>query len=122
MKNTGAVPYGLYVREAVKERNLRNESLRKEVLSDIFDAIYHLRKKIKFDDAFIFGSVIKPFSFKENSDIDIGFINLRDEDFFCSISYLSEKLGREVDVLQLESAKKLFKKIIKEGTKWTKRK
>lgn len=121
MKNSETVPYGLYVKEAVKERSVRNESLRKEALSKIFDAINHLREKIKFDDAFVFGSVARPNSFYEDSDIDIGFINLRDEDFFYSISYLSEKLGREVDVLQLESVKKLYKKVVKEGIKWTKK-
>lgn len=121
MANVQAIPYGFYVKEAIEERRNRRESLRKETLHKIFEALDSLYERVRFDKAFLFGSVTEPYAFYENSDIDIGFLGLRDEDFFFAISFLSERLGRDVDVLQLESADKLSKKVLREVINWTKK-
>lgn len=118
--NNQTIKYGSYVKEAIEEKRNKRESLRKKMLSNIFDALDRLYEKVRFDEAFLFGSITKPYTFNETSDIDIGFLNLADEDFFFTISFLSEKLGRDVDVFQLESAKNLRKKVLKEAISWTK--
>lgn len=66
----------------------------------------------------MFGSIVKPYGFRKESDIDIGFMGLRDEDFFRAMSFVSGELGADVDVIQLESHR-LALKIRQEGLKWT---
>ncbi len=116
--STRAIKYASYVREAIEEKRNKNEQLRKKILSNIFDALDKLYKMVNFDEAFLFGSVTNPYSFYETSDIDIGFLNLKDEDFFLSISFLSEVIGRDVDILQLESTRRLKERILKDGIRW----
>jgi predicted nucleotidyltransferase len=115
------VPYGLYLKKAIKEKRDKRETLRKKVLAEIFEALDSLYVRVKFDEAFLFGSVTRPYAFNETSDVDIGFLNLKDEDFFSSISFLSERLGRDVDVVQLESVEGLRQKVLKGAISWTKK-
>jgi len=68
---------------------------------------------------YIFGSVLKPGRFTENSDIDVA---LESEPTGTSvyqlISILGESIGRRVDVVLLDECR--FKdKILKEGEAWT---
>jgi predicted nucleotidyltransferase len=115
------INYDFYVKEALNEKRLQNEYLRKKLLSETQDALKTLSQKIKFDEAIICGSLSRPFKFSEKSDIDIGFLGLQDGDFFTTISLLRGHLKREVDVIQLQTSNPIHKIIIKEGIKWKKR-
>ena len=102
----------------VREREGREQE-RQERIAAVLKALDALSHLISFDQSYVFGSLTKPFRFFKDSDIDIGFVGLKDEDFFQTIAFLSRKLGREVDVLQLEDHP-LRAKVMREGMKWRK--
>lgn len=112
--------YGYYSDIAKKEKREKMEKERKRILKRTTNALSCLSKEIKFSEAYLFGSLILPYRFKEDSDVDIGFWGLADENFFYAIAFLSREIGRDVDVLQLENHP--FKdKIQAAGVKkWTK--
>ncbi|BER91421.1 MAG: hypothetical protein PWP60_1204 [Candidatus Atribacteria bacterium] len=103
----------------LKTRKEELERLRTNTLKKVEEALEKVATQIKFDEAYIFGSLTKPGRFKKDSDIDIGFYGLKDEDFFKMISYLSLELEREVDVIQLEGHR-LENKVKTEGIRWKK--
>jgi len=103
----------------LKTRKEELERLRMSTLKKVEEALEKVATQIKFDEAYIFGSLTKPGRFKKDSDIDIGFYGLKDEDFFKMISYLSLELEREVDVIQLEGHR-LENKVKTEGIRWKK--
>lgn len=97
-----------------RERMRRQaEDLRVEMLEKIRAAVSELSNTVCFKEAYIFGSVLRP-SFSDDSDIDIAFVGLRDADFFRTMAILSDRLGRDVEVIQLEGHR-LREQIIKEG-------
>jgi len=97
----------------------RREQERLEKLSAVFAALEKLAAETPFQEAYIFGSLTKPYQFSSNSDIDIGFIGLREEDFLPAMAFLSMELGVEVDIVQLEGHR-LREKVITEGVGWKK--
>lgn len=80
-------------------------------------AIDKLSEEMDFKEAYLFGSVTKPFRFSERSDVDIGFVGLDDRHFLKVMSYLSEEAGRDVDIVQLEDYR-LADKIKRGGIQW----
>src|SRR4030067_651857 len=84
----------------------------------LFDILHNLSKSVFFNEAYVFGSVVKPHRFSKLSDIDIGFIGLKDEDFFKTMSFISSQIGVEVDIIQLEGHR-LADKVMREGVRWT---
>lgn len=94
--------------------------MRLETLEKLFNTLERLNEDVPFKEAYIFGSLAKPFKFFEDSDIDIGFMGLEDGHFFKAISFISGEIGGDVDVIQLEGHR-LAEKIKKEGIKWTRR-
>ena len=76
-----------------------------------------MSKIVYFEEAYIFGSILKPGRFYNDSDIDIAVKGLKNQDFFLFMARLSDALGKDVDILQLEKHR-LKDKIIKEGLLW----
>jgi len=105
-------------RALIREQE-EKERQRKKQITAAFKALNALSRRIPFDQAYIFGSLAKPHRFFEDSDVDIGFVGLKDQDFFQTIAFLSRELGREVDVIQLEDHP-LRDKVIREGIRWKK--
>jgi predicted nucleotidyltransferase len=103
--------------EVIEKRKKEREDLRLHVIAKILTSIDRLSREIAFDEAYLFGSVTKPFRFSESSDIDIGFVGLDNSHFFKVISYLSEEAGRDVDIIQLEDHP-LVDKIKRGGVRW----
>ena len=103
-------------RALAKERE-RKEQRRKEFLEAVFQALEELSHEVPFEEVYIFGSLAKPYRYSGDSDVDVAFLGLKDEDFFRAMAFLSRKLGTEVDVLQLEGHR-LREKILKEGIRW----
>ncbi len=95
--------YGYYSDIAVQEKKEKREEERKRILQRTTDALNLLAREVKFSEAYIFGSLIHPYNFRDDSDVDIGFLGLADEDFFKAIALLSNEIGRDVDVIQLEN-------------------
>ncbi len=104
---------------ALERRRARREQLRQELLHAVSDALAELSRQIVFTEAYIFGSLTRPERFSEESDIDIAFVGLRDEDFFKALAFLSDRLGRDLDLVQLEKHPHKAQ-IIREGIPWTK--
>lgn len=104
--------------EAIDRKRKEREAKRLQLIERLFDILKKLSKSVSFDEAYIFGSVIKPHRFAELSDIDIGFIGLKDEAFFKVMAFVSDEIGLDVDVIQLEGHR-LADKIKREGMKWT---
>lgn len=103
--------------KAIAKRKERRERIRKERLSFVLKALEELSKQIPFEEAYIFGSLAKPYRYHEGSDVDVGFLGLKDEDFFRAMAFLSRWLGTEVDVVQLEHHP-LREIIFQEGIRW----
>ena len=98
-----------------KKKKLQREVLRKDIIVKIQEAFSELEKTLHFKEVYLFGSVLTPY-FSEDSDIDIAFSGLKNNDFFKAMRLLSDYTGRDIDIVQLESHR-LKGKIIKEGVK-----
>jgi len=104
--------------QAIAKERERREQRRQARLGAVFRALEELSRQVPFQEAYIFGSLAKPYRYFDESDIDVAFVGLRDEDFFRAIAFLSRELEADVDVLQLEGHP-LREKIVKEGIRWT---
>ncbi len=111
------LPPDFLLDEVIEKNRKRQEERRLWVIEKILTAIDKLSEEIAFKEAYLFGSVTKPFRFSERSDIDIGFIGLDNRHFFKVMSYISEEAGRDVDIVQLED-QRLAAKIKKGGIRW----
>jgi predicted nucleotidyltransferase len=96
------------------------EAERLKIVQEIFTALETLSEQVSFQEAYLFGSVIRPYAFSKHSDLDIGFVGLSDADFFRAAAFLSRETGREIDLLQLEHHR-LGQKIKNEGLSWKKK-
>lgn len=105
--------------EKRKREREKAELIRQKLLEEVKKLLSSLCQLIPFEEAYIFGSLVKPEAFFVESDIDIAFYGLKDKDFIKAISFLSRHIGRDVDVVQLEGYR-LEEKIKKEGIRWTK--
>jgi uncharacterized protein len=111
------LPPDFLLDEVIEKNRKRQEEFRLGVIEKILAAIDKLSEEIAFEEAYLFGSVTKPFRFSERSDIDIGFTGLDNRHFFRVMSYISEEAGRDVDIVQLEDHR-LAAKIKKGGIRW----
>ena len=103
--------------EIIEKKRKGQEELRLHVIEKILAILDRLSGEIAFEEAYLFGSVTKPFRFSEISDIDIGFIGLDDRHFFRVMSCISEETGCDVDIVQLEEHR-LEDKIKRGGIRW----
>ena len=103
--------------QAIRDRKEAREKRRLDLLRDALWALDKLTHQIAFDEAYLFGSITKPYHFSNASDLDIGFIGLKDEDFFRVMAFLSQEIGIEVEVVQLERHR-MMEKIKGEGIRW----
>jgi len=103
--------------EVIEKEKTDQENQRLNTIRTITRVLDDLSGIIDFQEAYLFGSITKPFRFSEKSDIDIGFIGLSDRDFFKAMSIINEKTGLNVDIVQLEGYR-LQEKILREGAKW----
>lgn len=112
--------YDVLVRAALEKQKQHRETVRQKTLATVLDALAELAQQVPFQEAFLFGSLVRPYAFKAESDVDIAFAQLSNEAFFFTSAFLSRRLGREVDVVQLEQAGRIRATILKEGIRWTK--
>lgn len=109
---------GLEIIKAVyKRKTEEREKLRKALLEKTVHALGKLSEEVRFEDAYIFGSITGQSRFSEYSDIDIAFSGLDRDRLFYAVSFLSRELGRDVNAIHLEDIH-FRDKIIREGIKW----
>jgi predicted nucleotidyltransferase len=68
--------------------------------------------------AYLFGSLLRPYHFGEHSDVDLAIETLEAENFFRAMAALSEDLGREVDLVELRKCP-FAERIRQTGQLWT---
>ncbi|MEW5768011.1 MAG: nucleotidyltransferase domain-containing protein [bacterium] len=98
-----------------KKRELK-EKERQDLLKHFIDVLANLREKYNLSEAFVFGSIVKPGRFIGNSDLDVAVKGLRNDRYFEFVTEISDKMSREVDVVELEKCR-FAEKIRKEGIK-----
>lgn len=106
--------------EAIRRKRREREELRLSIIAAILSALDELAGEISFAEAYIFGSVVRPYGYSEESDADIAFVGLKDKDFFKAMSFISRKIGREVDIVQLERHR-FAQEIRRSGIQWTRK-
>ena len=108
------------IEEYLKDIEVKKEEKRQELLQKTIKALSSLSRKFPFQAAYIFGSILKRKRFYYDSDIDIAVAGLAGKDFFSFMAKAAEILGRDVDVVQIESHR-LKDKIVEEGLFWKRR-
>jgi hypothetical protein len=104
----------------LREKRRENEKLRQQTLRRVFNMLPRLAVRYGFNRAYVFGSLVKRGRFRENSDVDIAVEGLNNENYFKLMADLSDQIGREVDVVQLEKHR-LREQIKESGRQWNKR-
>ncbi len=95
------------------------EEKRKCLINEVNKALSSAQKVYPFTAAYIFGSLSSPGRFTELSDVDIAVEGVDPGHFFKLKAFIEEKLGMEVDVIDLKDVH-FQEKIKTEGIKWTK--
>lgn len=75
--------------------------------------------KYDIEQAYIFGSLIRPVRFTQQSDVDLAVEAIAPENLFVAMTALAEAIGREVDLIELSKCS-FAHRIRQEGIVWTK--
>ncbi len=103
----------------LRRKRQENEKIRQQTLRQLLRALPQLAARYGFERAYVFGSLAKKGRFQKTSDVDLAVEGLTDEKYFTFWAELSELVGREVDVVQIERHH-LKKRIIESGIEWKK--
>ncbi len=106
--------------QALERERREREELRLRLIEKLFHVLDMLSLEVPFQEAYLFGSIVKPYRFSGYSDVDIGFVGLQNEHFFKTMSFISGEIGVDVDIIQLEGHR-LAEKIKKGGIRWTRK-
>ncbi|MDI6794258.1 MAG: hypothetical protein QME81_15580 [bacterium] len=98
-----------------KNRELK-EKKRQELLKNFIKVLINLREKYNLGEVFIFGSIVKTGRFVEKSDLDVAVKDLKTGLYFDFMTDVSNEMGRDVDVVELEKCR-FSEKIKREGLK-----
>jgi predicted nucleotidyltransferase len=94
----------------------RREELRRQVRQKLKQALHELAPG---EDVILFGSVTRPHSFHERSDVDIAFIDEPQRHSRYGLqAKLEEMIHHPVDLIIL-SESRFREKIMREGERWT---
>ncbi|MBT4289282.1 MAG: nucleotidyltransferase domain-containing protein [Deltaproteobacteria bacterium] len=113
-------PFGYFVEKRKDNSKKKMEQNRQKTLFKLKKVLLELSKQIEFKEVIFFGSLTQQYRFADNSDIDIAFRGLSNADYFSTIAFISNRLKRDIDVIQLETQCRFKEKIIKTGIKWQK--
>lgn len=102
------------LKDALQKKQTLNEIKRKQLLQKLINTLKEMNSKYGIKEIFIFGSLVKKMRFLENSDLDVAVKGLKSELFFKFMAEISYKMGKDVDVIELERCK-FANKILKEG-------
>ena len=92
--------------------------MRIATLQQVEEALRGLEKKYRWDEAYLFGSIVLEGRFGRNSDIDIAVSGLKKFDYYEFIGEISDLLDKHVDVVLLVECH--FAHFIREkGLKWS---
>ncbi|APB33961.1 signal peptidase II [Gloeomargarita lithophora Alchichica-D10] len=100
------------------DRALQNEEERQDLLQKIMKWLDKNGLEYGIYTAYIFGSLTQPQKFHHNSDIDIAVEQINPDDFFAVIGLLSETMGRNVDIIEVDKCH-FGNRIKQAGIRWT---
>ena len=103
--------------QEIDRQRLENRERRRQEVGQRLREV--LSRTIPGQPVFVFGSLVRPGKFTDESDIDLALESEMPEmSIYQLISLLSEQMGRRVDVILLDECR--FKdRILKEGELWT---
>lgn len=104
--------------QILKERATQNENQRQEVLKSVQHWLNDHAETYGVEQAYIFGSLTRPYQFQPHSDIDIAVEQVDPEGMFLMISFLMTDMNRDVDVIDLRKCH-FAHKIRETGILWT---
>ncbi|WP_027255499.1 nucleotidyltransferase family protein [Planktothrix agardhii] len=87
--------------QIIRDRYEQNERERQNLLQKVVEWLDEHGLQYGIQTAYIFGSLTQPQRFHQNSDIDIAVEQINPDDFFAVIGFISETMGRDVDVIEL---------------------
>ena len=106
--------------KSVLKKQADQEKMRIAALQQVEEALCCLQKKYRWDEAYLFGSIVLEGRFRRNSDIDIAVSGLEKFDYYEFIGEISDLLNKRVDVVLLEECH--FEQFIREkGIKWNRK-
>jgi predicted nucleotidyltransferase len=109
--------YSTFLYEQVlKEKRDSSEAKRKHLLGFVVPELKKYFARVPVKSVYLTGSLIKPFSFHEHSDIDIATDGLPYSHYFKTISELEEIFRVKVDIIEMENCN-FSKKILNTGIK-----
>jgi len=103
----------------LRKKRQENEKSRQQTLKQLLRSLPQLATRYGFERAYVFGSLTKKGRFRKNSDVDVAVEGLSDEKYFTFMAELSDLMGREVDVVQIERHH-LKERVIESGIEWKK--
>ncbi|CAC5345695.1 MULTISPECIES: nucleotidyltransferase family protein [Planktothrix] len=87
--------------QIIRDRYEQNERERQKLLQKVVEWLDEHGLQYGIQTAYIFGSLTQPQRFHQNSDIYIAVEQINPDDFFAVIGFISETMGRDVDVIEL---------------------
>jgi predicted nucleotidyltransferase len=106
--------------KSILKKQADQEKMRIAALQQVEEALRCLEKKYRWDEAYLFGSIVLEGKFRRNSDIDIAVSGLEKFEYYEFIGEISDLLNKRVDVVLLEECH--FEHFIKEkGIKWNRK-
>lgn len=87
--------------QVLYDRSLQNEKDRQDLLQKVLKWLDKYGLQYGIQTAYIFGSLTQPQRFHQNSDIGIAVEHINPDDFFAVIGFISEAMGRDVDVIEV---------------------
>ena len=101
----------------VKEKARQRERERRRLLDRLLEALDQLARDYRWEELYVFGSLIKPGRFRLDSDVDVAVRGLNKFDHFALVGGLSMLIERPVDVVMLEECP-FAETIVLKGMKW----
>jgi predicted nucleotidyltransferase len=105
--------------EALIRRKEALEQERQTTLQQVKQWLAVNGKRYGIEQAYIFGSLIRPNRFTQQSDVDLAVEFIEPEQMFMAMTALVEATGREVDFIELSKCP-FAHRIRQEGILWTK--
>ena len=89
--------------QILSDRQVKIEQDRLLLLSKILQWLEEFNTCYGIEQAYIFGSIFRPGKFHQDSDIDLAVSQINPDDYCTVISLLHQYLGREVDLIILDT-------------------
>ncbi|NJK56507.1 MAG: nucleotidyltransferase domain-containing protein [Pleurocapsa sp. SU_5_0] len=108
-----------FLDEAITRRKQILEQERQTTLEQVKQWLTDNGHKYGIEQAYLFGSLISPHHFTQQSDVDVAVESIAAEDLFMAMTALAEAVGRDVDLIELPKCP-FAHRIRQEGVLWTK--